>query len=102
VKEVVAALNADIPSHIRTQTAVALEAIFARDDVAAIINLAPAADEISAPQLWTQEGVKFGPLLEAIPAAKHRRTLESFKASQPDRWSETLRASWPRTARWVS
>ena len=93
VKEVVAALNADIPSHIRTQTAVALEAIFARDDVAAITNLAPAADEISAPQLWTQEGVKFGPLLEAIPAAKHRRTLESFKASQPDRWSETLRAA---------
>lgn len=93
VKEVVAGLNADIPSHIRTQTAVALEAIFARDDVAAIINLAPAADEISAPQLWTQEGVKFGPLLEAIPAAKHRRTLESFKASQPDRWSETLRAA---------
>jgi transcription elongation GreA/GreB family factor len=93
VKEVVAALNADIPSHIRTQTAVALEAIFARDDVAAIINLPPAPDEISAPQLWTQEGVKFGPLLEAIPAAKHRRTLESFKASQPERWSETLRAA---------
>ncbi len=93
VKEVVAALNADIPSHIRTQTAVALEAIFARDDVAAIIALAPAPDEISAPQLWTQEGVKFGPLLEAIPAAKHRRTLESFKASQPERWSETLRAA---------
>ena len=93
VKEVVAALNADIPSHIRTQTAVALEAIFARDDVAGIINLPPAPDEISAPQLWTQEGVKFGPLLEAIPAAKHRRTLESFKASQPDRWSETLRAA---------
>ena len=93
VKEVVAALNADIPSHIRTQTAVALEAIFARDDVAGIINLPPAPDEISAPQLWTHEGVKFGPLLEAIPAAKHRRTLESFKASQPDRWSETLRAA---------
>ena len=93
VKEVVAALNADIPSHIRTQTAVALEAIFARDDVAAIIKLPPAPDEISAPQLWTQEGVKFGPLLEAIPAAKHRRTLESFKAAQPDRWSETLRAA---------
>jgi len=93
VKEVVTALNADIPSHIRTQTAVALEAIFARDDVAGIIGLALAADEISAPQLWTQEGVKFGPLLEAIPAAKHRRTLESFKASQPERWSETLRAA---------
>ena len=92
-KEVVAALNADIPSHIRTQTAVALEAIFAREDVAAIANLQPAADEITAVQLWNQDGVKFGPLLEAIPAAKHRRTLESFKAAQPDRWVDTLRSA---------
>jgi len=92
-KEIIAGLNADIPSHIRTQTAVALEAIFAREDVAAAAGITPSPDEISAPQLWMQEGVKFGPLLEAIPAAKHRRTLESFKASQPDRWSETLRAA---------
>jgi transcription elongation GreA/GreB family factor len=92
-KEVVAALNADIPSHIRTQTAVALEAIFARDEVAAIANLTPAPDEITAIQLWHQEGVKFGALMEAIPAAKHRRTLESFKAALPDRWIDTLRAA---------
>lgn len=92
-KEVIAALNADIPSHIRTQTAVALEAIFARDDVAASAGIAAGADEITASQLWNQEGVKFGPLLEAIPAAKHRRTLESFKAAQPDRWIDTLRAA---------
>jgi transcription elongation GreA/GreB family factor len=92
-KEVVAGLNADIPSHARTQTAVALEAIFAREDVAAIANLQPAADEITATQLWNQDGVKFGPLLETIPAAKHRRALESFKAAQPDRWSETLRSA---------
>jgi transcription elongation GreA/GreB family factor len=92
-KEVIAALNADIPSHVRTQTAVALEAIFARDDVAAIANLAPAPDDITAPQLWNQDGVKFGAVMEAIPAAKHRRTLESFKEAQPDRWSETLRSA---------
>jgi hypothetical protein len=89
--EVIAGLNADIPSHVRTQTGVALEAIFAREDVAAIANLTPAPDEITAPQIWNQEGVKFGPVLEAIPAAKHRRTLESFKAAQPERWSDTLR-----------
>src|SRR5688572_2477351 len=92
-KEVIAGLNADIPSHIRTQTAVALEAIFARDDVAASAGLTPAPDEITASQLWTQEGVKFGVLMEAIPAAKHRRTLESFKAALPDRWIDTLRAA---------
>lgn len=92
-KEVIAGLNADIPAHSRTQTAVALEAIFAREDVAAIANLQPAPDEITATQLWNQDGVKFGPLLEAIPAAKHRRALESFKTAQPDRWSETLRSA---------
>jgi len=91
--EVIAALNTDIPSHIRTQTAVALEAIFARDDVAAFAGITPAADAITASQLWTQEGVKFGALMEAIPAAKHRRTLESFKAALPDRWIDTLRAA---------
>lgn len=92
-KEVVASLNADIPSHVRTQTAVALEAIFARDDVAAIANLTPAPDEITAAQLWKQDGVKFGAVMEAIPAAKHRRTLESFKEAEPERWSETLRTA---------
>jgi transcription elongation GreA/GreB family factor len=92
-KEVIAGLNADIPSHVRTQTAVALEAIFAREDIAAIANITPAADEITATQLWTQDGVKFGALMEAIPAAKHRRTLESFKAALPDRWIDTLRAA---------
>ena len=92
-KEVIAALNADIPTYVRTQTAVALEAIFARDDVAAFANIATGADEITSTQIWSQDGVKFGPVMEAIPAAKHRRTLESFKASQPDRWSETLRAA---------
>lgn len=91
-KEVIAGLNADIPSHARTQTAVALEAVFAREDVAAVANIQPAADEITATQLWNQEGVKFGTLLETVPAAKHRRALESFKVAQPDRWSEILRS----------
>lgn len=92
-KEVIAGLNADIPSHVRTQTAVALEAIFAREDVAAMANLTAAPEEITATQLWNQEGVKFGALMEAIPAAKHRRTLESFKTALPDRWIDTLRAA---------
>src|SRR2546427_8857940 len=39
--EVVAALNAEITSYQRTQPAVALEAIFARDDVLQIAGLAP-------------------------------------------------------------
>ena len=32
-------------------------------------------------------------MLEQIPAAKHRRALESFKAANPERWHEILRGS---------
>ncbi len=92
-KEIINQLNADIPSHMRTQAAVALEAIFARDDLAALAKLSPTPGEITAAQIWNQDGVRFAALMEAVPAAKHRRTLESFKAAQPERWSEMLRSA---------
>ncbi|MFO1511315.1 MAG: GreA/GreB family elongation factor [Verrucomicrobiota bacterium] len=92
-KEVIATLNADIPSHTRTQTAVALEAIFAREDLVAATGVSPTPGEVTAEQVWHQDGVKFGAIMEAMPSAKHRRTLESFKAAQPERWSEFLRGA---------
>jgi transcription elongation GreA/GreB family factor len=92
-KEAIASLNADIPSHTRTQTAVALEAIFAREDLVAATGAAPTPGEVTSEQIWNQDGVKFGAVMEAMPAAKHRRTLESFKAAQPERWSEVLRSA---------
>ena len=92
-KEVIAGLNAEIPSHSRTQTAVALEAIFAREELAAAAGVSPTPGETTAEQVWNQEGVKFGAVMEAMPAAKHRRTLESFKAAQPDKWSDILRGT---------
>jgi transcription elongation factor GreA len=91
--EIIAALDADIASHQRTQPAVALEAVFARDDLRAMAGLPPVEGEITSAQIWSQEGVKFGPVLELIPAVKHHRTLESFKAANPDRWIEVLRGS---------
>jgi len=93
--EVVAALNPDIASHQRTQPAVALEGIFARDELreAAGLPAAAAAGDISAAQVWLQEGIKLGPLLETIPAAKHHRALESYKQANPERWQDALRNS---------
>jgi transcription elongation GreA/GreB family factor len=91
--EVIAALNPEIASHQRTQPAVALEAIFARDELRHAAGLQPVADEVTDAQVWLQEGVKFGPLLETIPAAKHHRALESFKHANPDKWIEVLRTS---------
>src|SRR6266571_4364874 len=89
-KEVITALNAEIPSYQRTQPAVALEAIFVRDDIRDMAGLPPAEGELQAQAIWSQE-LKLGPLMEALPAAKHRRALESFKAANPDRWHEALR-----------
>ncbi len=60
--EIVAGLNTDIASYQRTQPAVALEAIFARDELRQIAGLPPAADEITAAQLWSQD-IKFVPVL---------------------------------------
>jgi len=88
--EVIAVLNPDIASHQRTQPAVALEAIFARDELREAVGLPPVA-EITVAQVWAQDGIKFGPLIESIPAAKHHRALESFKHANPDRWVEVFR-----------
>ena len=90
--EIITALNADITSHLRTQPAVALEAVFARDELAEAAGLQPTTVEISAAQIWGQD-LKFGPMLELIPAAKHHRALASFKQANPDTWQEVLRGS---------
>src|SRR5207302_2162434 len=88
--ETIQALNAEIPSYQRTQPAVALEALFVRDDLRAVAGLAPVPGEMEAPALWSQD-LKLGPLMEQLPAAKHRRALESFKAANPDQWPVVLR-----------
>src|SRR5262249_16951684 len=89
-KEVVAALNSEISSYQRTQPAVALEGIFVRDDIRQMGGLPPAENEITAAAIGSQE-VKLGPLMETIPAAKHRRALESYKAANPDKWQDAVR-----------
>ncbi len=90
--EIIAALNPDIASHQRTQPAVALEAIFARDELRAATSAQVVAGEVSAAQIWSQDGIKFAALLENITTAKQHRALESFKTANPETWPDTLRA----------
>ncbi len=90
--EVILALNNEIPSYQRTQPAVALEAIFVRDDIRQIAGLAPVPGELESPAIWSQD-VKLGQLMDQLPAGKHRRALESFKAANPENWQETLRTN---------
>lgn len=91
VAEVVATLNSEIPNYLRTQPAVALEAVFARDDVRALAPEAavPAPDEPDANAIWSQD-LRLSAVMEQLTAAKHRRALESFKASTPEHWHEVL------------
>ncbi|HOX58380.1 MAG TPA: GreA/GreB family elongation factor [Candidatus Paceibacterota bacterium] len=89
-REVVALLNVEIPSYQRTQPAVALEAIFARDDLRGATGLPPGEGEVTAQTIWTQDA-QFGPLLEQLPSSKHRRALESFKAANPEHWHDAVR-----------
>jgi transcription elongation GreA/GreB family factor len=91
--EMVAALNADILTHQRTQPAAALEAVFARDELRAAAGLPEGQGELTAGQIWTQENIKFAQVLEQIPAAKHRRTLQSFKDAYADKWHEVVLAN---------
>ncbi len=88
-REVFATLNSEIGTHQRTQPSVALEAIFVRDDLRADSQLPAAEGEITTQTIWTSDA-KLGPLLEQLPAAKHRRALQSFREANPNLWHEAL------------
>ena len=92
-KEVITALNTEIGTHQRTQPAVALEAIFVRDEIRDSTNTPAMEGEVSASTIWLQESAKIGPILELIPAAKHRRALQSFKEAMAEHWHEPLLTS---------
>jgi transcription elongation GreA/GreB family factor len=84
---VVAALNADITSHQRTMPALALEGIFVRNEIRKLTGADAQAGELDAVEIWNQGG-KLGEILEALPASRHRLALESFKAANPNLWSD--------------
>jgi hypothetical protein len=86
--DAVTTLNADIASHVNTMQPLALEGIFMRDDLRTAAGITPIEGEIPATSVWSQ-GPRLKDLFEEIPAAKHRRVLESFKASVPD-WAVQL------------
>ena len=89
-REVLAALNTEIVTHQRTQPSVALEAIFIRDELRAAVDLPPGEGEITALAIWVQESARIGPVLDLIPAGKHRHALESFKRSLTEKWPDAL------------
>jgi len=89
IAEIITTLNADINSHQRTQPALALEAIFLRDELRQSTGSAPEANELDAAAIWGQVNRPWA-ILEQVSAAKHRKALQSFREANPTNWSEVL------------
>jgi transcription elongation GreA/GreB family factor len=89
VGDAIATLNAEITSHQRTQPALALEAVFLRDELRKAAGLAVTEGELTENALWNQ-GLKLGQVLDGMPASKHRRALDSFKEATPTLWYEAV------------
>src|SRR6185295_238254 len=89
VSEVTTLLNVEIVSHQRTLPALALEAIFIRDEIRNAAGAAPSPDELTTAAIWSQN-TRPGQLLEQVPAAKHKQALQSFREANPERWHESV------------
>ena len=87
--EIIGGLNADIATHQRTQPSVALEGIFIRDEIRQAAGVPAGLSEIASHAIWSQD-VRVGPILELMPAIKHRRALHSYKESNSALWHEAL------------
>jgi transcription elongation GreA/GreB family factor len=86
--EVINTLNPEIQSHLSTMASLALEGIFARDDVRNALAAPAGTNEVTEAAIWGQEP-RLHTFLEELPATKHRRALESMKAHIPD-WAVQL------------
>jgi len=85
--DAIAMIDAEIQSHQRTMPALAIEAIFVRDDLRAVVSHAPVPGELTVQDLWAQIEHP-GRVLEQVSAAKHKRALQSFRDARPALWAE--------------
>lgn len=88
VEDTINSLNADILTHLDTMTALALDGMFIRDDIRAAAGM-PISETDPTPAVIWQKVTQLGDFLQQLPAAKHRRALESFRDCTPD-WGPRL------------
>lgn len=86
--QMVVTLSAEIQSHLATQSGVALEAIFVRDDLLEACEAELPEGVPVEGDVWKVEGITLSKVLENLPAAKHRRALASYRTAFPDIWHE--------------
>lgn len=88
LSEVLDQLNTEIGTHLTTRPSEALEGIFIRDELRQASSIPAPAGEVAARDIWNQR-LRIRDLFEEIPAAKHRRALESFRDNVPD-WAAQI------------
>lgn len=87
--EICAELNKEIVSYQRTQPAPALEGIFIRDELLKVTDGELGEGDLVETDIWSQEVTLQG-ILEKLPAARHKRTLESYFQAHPDNWYDAV------------
>ena len=87
--EICAALNKEINSYQRTQPAAALEGIFVRDELLKATRSEGGEGDLQEANIWAQD-VTLPGILEKLPAARHKRTLESYRVANELDWHEAV------------
>lgn len=89
VSKVVEKLDSEIANYKNTQPGVAVDAIFVRDDLLSAVKREPAPGSLNVADIWS--GLPdLAKVLEQMPATKHRRLLQTFKAFYPDKWQNMI------------
>ena len=96
VTEITDVLNTEISSHLRNQPGLSLEGMFVRDDLRAAAGLPATEGELTPQSIWSAEP-RFAAFMESLPAAKHRRALESFKSGAAH-WPDVVRTALNATS----
>ena len=89
IKEAVSMLNAEIVSHQRTMPALALEAIFVRNDLHEVAKLPQQPGTLSANDIWMLNP-PVGKVIEEMPSTKHKHAMQSFRAAHEADWVDIL------------
>lgn len=83
-----AKLNEEIASHVRTQPALALEAVMVRDDLAKALGAEVAEDAPQTGAVWSEDP-KLSEVVPAMPVARQSRALESYQAAN-ENWPQAF------------
>ena len=81
-------LDEEIQSHTRTQPALALESVMARDDLAQALGAEIGDNAPSEAAVWETE-VKLSEVVPVMPAARQHRALQTYQAIN-ERWPQAF------------